>query len=72
MKGKIWVALIASFTLGLAPFSPEPHIWGKLKWLAGGAKGMTTLDYFDLLWHGSPFIWLIFELSKSNALKKKT
>ncbi len=52
-------ALIASLTLGLAPFVPEPHIWGKLKWLAGGAKGMQFMDYFDVLLHGLPWVWLI-------------
>jgi hypothetical protein len=24
---------MACVTLGLAPFFPEPHIWGKLKWI---------------------------------------
>ena len=53
-----YVAL-ACLTLGLAPFFPEPHIWGKLKWVAGGAVGMQTLDWLDLLMHGLPFILLI-------------
>ena len=26
--------LIASLTLGLAPFNP-PHIWGKIQWILG-------------------------------------
>ena len=46
-------------TLGLAPFVPEPHIIGKLKWLLGGAKGMQFMDWFDLVLHGFPFILLI-------------
>ncbi len=46
-------------TLGLAPFFPEPHIWGKLKWIAGGAAGMTLRDWFDVLLHGVPFLLLI-------------
>lgn len=54
---KLW--LIASLTLGLAPFFPEPHIWGKLKWIMGGAAGMQPIDYLDLLWHGIPFIFLL-------------
>jgi hypothetical protein len=28
--------LVLSLTLGLAPFSPEPHLWEKLKMLAAG------------------------------------
>jgi hypothetical protein len=45
--------------LGLAPFTPEPHLWGKIKWIAGGAKGMQLIDWFDVLFHGFPFILLL-------------
>jgi len=41
-------------TLGLAPFVPEPHIWGKVRWIMGGAKGMQAMDYFDFVMHGTP------------------
>ncbi len=51
--------LIACLTLGLAPFVPEPHLWGKLRWVAGGAVGMKPLDWFDLAYHGFPFVLLI-------------
>lgn len=51
--------LIASLTLGLAPFLPEPHIVGKLRWVAGGAEGMGGADWFDLALHGAPWVWLI-------------
>lgn len=54
---KIWV--LASLTLGLAPFVPEPHIWGKLKWVLGGAEGMAMMDWLDLMYHGLPFVLLI-------------
>ena len=52
-------------TLGLAPFLPEPHLWGKLKWIAGGAEGMTLKDWFDVVLHGVPFILLIRLIIKS-------
>lgn len=51
--------LIASLTLGLAPFTPEPHIIGKIRWVAGGAVGMQPIDWGDLLMHGAPWLWLI-------------
>lgn len=51
--------LLSSLTLGLAPFVPEPHIWGKIKWLAGGGDGMQAADYFDVLLHGTPWLILI-------------
>lgn len=53
---------LASLTLGLAPFFPEPHIFGKVKWLLGGGVGMAPMDWFDVLLHGSPFVLLIVSL----------
>lgn len=50
--------LIMCLTLGLAPFIPEPHIVGKLRWIAGGAAGMTAMDWFDTLFHGLPWVLL--------------
>jgi hypothetical protein len=63
-KTKILIALVASLTLGLVPFDPEPHIWGKLKWIAGGANGMELLDYWDALLHGVPWIFLVYFVIK--------
>ncbi|GAB2649582.1 hypothetical protein GCM10027035_49410 [Emticicia sediminis] len=54
---KLW--LVVSLTLGLAPFVPEPHIFGKLRWLMGGAVGMTPIDWLDLVQHGFPFVLLL-------------
>jgi len=51
--------LLLCLTLGLAPYFPEPHLLGKIRWLAGGAKGMQAMDYFDVLLHGAPFILLL-------------
>lgn len=51
--------LIACLTLGLAPYLPEPHVWGKLRWVAGGAIGMKPIDWFDLAMHGLPWLLLL-------------
>jgi hypothetical protein len=53
------IVTIGCLTLGLAPFFPEPHVWGKLKWVAGGAIGMQPIDWWDLVLHGTPFLLLI-------------
>lgn len=50
--------LLLSLTLGLAPFVPEPHLFGKIRWVAGGAVGMGAADWFDLFMHGTP--WILF------------
>jgi hypothetical protein len=50
--------LMISLTLGLAPFFPEPHLWGKIRWIAGGAVGMGAMDWFDFLLHATPWVLL--------------
>ena len=65
--------IMLCLTLGLAPFSPEPHIVGKIKWIAGGAVGMKPMDWFDVVLHGFPFILLIrlllLKLTQNNTSK---
>lgn len=63
-NSQIRLALMLSLTLGLAPFVPEPHIWGKLKWIWGGGVGMQAIDYFDIVLHGSPWVFLIYSLAR--------
>jgi hypothetical protein len=63
--------LILCLTLGLAPYFPEPHIWGKIKWILGGGVGMKPMDYFDFVFHGAPFILLI-RCVVLHFFKKKT
>lgn len=63
--------LLLCLTLGMAPFSPEPHLFGKVRWVLGGATGMAPMDWFDLLLHGFPFILLLrFLIVKGIALLK--
>lgn len=68
---RLKLAIMLSLTLGLAPFFPEPHIWGKLKWLWGGGAGMQAMDYFDVFLHGSPWLFLIYSLFFELRLKLK-
>jgi hypothetical protein len=51
-------AFVAALTLGLAPFTPEPHVVGKLRWVLGGAAGMGPMDWADLVLHAAPWVWL--------------
>jgi hypothetical protein len=64
------LVLITCIFLGLAPFVPEPHILGKLRWVAGGAIGMQPMDWFDLAFHGLPWI-LLLRLGVLRMLGKK-
>jgi len=53
--------VIASLTLGLAPFTPEPHVWEKLKMLVAGEL-VRPIDIFDLVLHGTPWVLLGLKL----------
>lgn len=48
--------------LALAPFTPEPHLWEKLKMLFAGTL-VRPIDIFDLLLHGTPLVLLLLKLS---------
>jgi len=66
--------LLASLTLGLAPFNP-PHIVGKIQWVLGGnafsgSDAMQFQDLFDLLLHGLPWLLLIASIL-ANLLPNK-
>jgi len=62
--------ILLCLTLGLAPFFPEPHIWGKIKWIAGGANGMQLKDWFDVILHGLPWV-LLLRLTIQKLSSKK-
>ena len=63
------VIILACLTLGLAPFIPEPHILGKIRWIAGGAVGMSGMDWFDVLFHGLPWV-LLLRLASLYLIRK--
>ncbi|PTB96756.1 hypothetical protein C9994_05945 [Marivirga lumbricoides] len=69
---KIALAVILVATIGLAPYFPEPHFFGKVRWVLGGADGMKFMDYFDLIMHGAPWVYLVFVLCKYTIRKLRS
>jgi len=59
--------ILACLLLGLAPFTPEPHIWEKLKMLFNGTL-VRPMDIFDLLLHGTPFVVLVLKLVRMRQI----
>ncbi len=59
-----WIVGFMVLTLGLAPFTPEPHIWEKLKMLVAGdlQRGM---DWFDLCLHSAPWVLALVKLARA-------
>lgn len=80
LKNNWKLFLMASLTLGLAPFNP-PHILGKIQWILGGnafsgKDAMQAQDWFDVVLHGTPWVLLIissmahlFSLTTKNKSK---
>ena len=62
--------LIVALALGLAPFSPQPHLWEKLNMLMDGTLSR-PIDIFDLLMHSTPAILLALKLARMRTLKNK-
>lgn len=53
--------VLVAATLGLAPFTPVPHVWEKLQMLAAGTL-VKPIDIFDLALHGLPWLLLFAKL----------
>ena len=57
--------VVASLTLGLAPFVPEPHLLEKLRMLAAGELAR-PIDIFDLVLHAAPWVLLALKLYRRS------
>jgi len=53
--------IVVCLTLGLAPFTPEPHLLEKLRMLTEGEL-TRPIDIFDLVLHGTPWVLLVLKL----------
>ena len=62
-----WITVVAvALLLGLAPFTPEPHIVEKLRMLFQGTL-VQPIDWFDLCLHGAPWVILILKIVRQVA-----
>ncbi len=60
--------ILASLTLGLAPFYPVVHIGEKLQMLFAGTLSR-PMDIFDLFLHGAPWALLGLKLIRMATRK---
>ena len=61
LKAISWpVVIILCLTLGLAPYTPEPHVWEKSQMLLDGTL-RDPLDMFDFAFHGIPWLLLLIK-----------
>jgi hypothetical protein len=59
------ILILTALFLGFAPFSPEPHLWQKLKMLADGTL-VKPIDIFDMFLHAAPLVLLMLKLAKTG------
>jgi hypothetical protein len=63
--------IIVSLTLGLAPFTPQPHLIEKIMMLLAGEL-VKPIDIFDLVMHASPIALLAAKIGRTvTSLGKK-
>jgi hypothetical protein len=60
-KIPLLLLVVICLTLGLAPFTPEPHLLEKLRMLTAGEL-VRPIDISDLVMHGAPWVLLILKL----------
>ena len=64
------VVIVIAATLGLAPFSPQPHVIEKIAMLLNGTLSK-PIDIFDLLLHGTPWVLLVVKLAREGVIRVK-
>lgn len=62
-RARVVPALVATLTLGLAPYYPHAHVWKQLVSLARGTL-TEAIDVFDLVLHGAPWVVLAIFLAR--------
>lgn len=62
--------IVLSLILGLAPFTPMPHLAEKMKMLLAGEL-VRPLDIFDLLMHASPVVLLIVKAGRALGTNRR-
>lgn len=61
------IIIILCLTVGLAPFSPEPHLLEKIRLIFLGQLH-SLVDIFDFFFHLSPFV--LFIIKTFTSIKK--
>jgi hypothetical protein len=62
--------IILSLTLGLAPFTPMPHLVEKMQMLVAGEL-VRPVDIFDLVMHSAPIVLLLMKITLNLSSKVK-
>jgi hypothetical protein len=62
--------IIIALTLGLAPFSPQPHVVEKLAMLFNGSLSK-PIDIFDFMLHGTPWVLLALKVIRLGMVQIK-
>ncbi len=70
-RAPLWLFALLVATVGLAPWTPEPHVAEKLRWLFAGE--LTRLpDILDLVLHATPWLLMAFKLYRNSVTARGT
>lgn len=58
--------IILSLILGLAPFTPTPHLFEKINMLITSNLNK-PIDILDLIMHASPIVLLVMKIGRNSA-----
>jgi len=61
--------VLIAVAMGLAPFSPQPHLVEKIGMLFDGTL-VRPIDIFDLFLHGTPLVLLALKLYRMASQKR--
>ena len=62
------ILLVIAVLLGLAPFSPAPHLFEKIDMLLQGNL-VKPMDIFDLFMHGTPALLVMLKAVRQFIIK---
>lgn len=62
------ILLVIAVLLGLAPFSPVPHLFEKVDMLLQGNL-VKPMDIFDLFMHGTPALLVMLKAVRQFIIK---
>ena len=63
--------VLIAVAMGLAPFSPQPHLVEKIGMLFDGTL-VRPIDIFDLFLHGTPLVLLALKLYRMASQKRSS
>lgn len=60
LKQRIFISLLVCITLGLTPYTPEPHLVTRIRTIMEDPSCMELLQWFDFIMHLLPWMFFLY------------